>query len=1318
MNKLTEFLTKPFLEEGVNDPGIFKGIFLAGGPGSGKSYVVSKLFGIPERVNISASGLKMVNQDKELEMLLKKYYGTVDLANMPVDLFRQLADPRYDDYSGLRHFAKSLSVERLRLYVEGRLGVIIDGTGHKFKSVQAKRQKLMSVGYDTFMVFVNTSLEVALQRNERRSRALPEHIVRKSWEDVQKNMGYFQGMFGMNRFMIVQNDSIESVAQSHKRFTMLAKKGVNKFLKAPLGKTAKDWVEKQKQIKKIGVKDLVKKAKMAESINIPVEIGDTVRMGKFKNKKVVVKSVDWNEKGDLLINGRPALKFRITKKDEAARKPRKKGQHRGSSSHSDLYTDENPKGTIKGLKFATVKDAKASVSKINGSGKTHAHKIQAAVAMEQRAREMGKSSQAAVYRAYINKMKKKTKEKNEDAVPSPSRKGVEKMKKRGNSSVPYGSGYDKVNEANAVKGSKVEKFITGHNLTMKGKKYKEIEFETLGIDNSSKMIKLKIIAPKNLFGMETPVKFATLRRGPFTKTNTGKKLKEQTKIKKTIGVFGGRFQPFHSGHLATYRWLFKQVDEAYITTSNIKQPPRHPMNFKEKVRHMVKMGIPKNRIVEEKSPYVAKNLLNKFNSDTTAVVYAFGQKDAGRLKAGKGKYFQDYKKSKGNINGYEENGYFITAPQFGSVSGTQTRQILGNPKIDDSERQKLFKKAFGYFDGGVYQMMTNKFKKLFEEFKLTVDLIEEFLLDVDINKIIKESSINTRISSDDGPGTFYKDLSDYYRVAKGDLPEFMETSGWSVINYLINDKTKDRHDPEDDPTLIDDPISSVSFRRAGSIAGTKDAELKHKQRLQSIIDRVGGEIIKWMGFDGKGHKISAEPNDEYGRGKTGWAWSGTKGKTGKLTKQKQFNFAPNIKERINLNDEVNLLIEGGAYGHLNHPFDDKNLTFSDFKTLIINTLQGNLDSEGVVTEKTDGQNIMISWKNNKLIAARNKGHIKNHGANALDLSGIKNMFAGRGDLEVAFVEAISDLQKAIKRLNKKQRDKIFAEGKKFMSLEVIYPKTANVIPYDRSLLQFHGTIEYDSAGSPIGEDRGSARVLAGMIKQINQNIQKTYSITKPFITNLPKVKNFAKKQSYFLGKLNKLQSEYQMSDNDTLADYHQAYWMEYINNGARNTDYKNPSNDVLMKLTKRWAFFDKSYKIPQIKKDLKEYPKFLDWVLSTDKMDHAKLQKQHIRDWEVLFFELGAEILSNLKDFIAANPSKSAQQIRKDLKTAINKVKTSKDPKVLTTLKTQLDRLNAIGGLKAVVPSEGITFVYKGKLYKYTGAFAPANQILGMLKFV
>ena len=96
--------------------------------------------------------------------------------------------------------------------------------------------------------------------------------------------------------------------------------------------------------------------------------------------------------------------------------PRKKGQPAGSDKHSDLYTDENPKGTIHGLGFKDVKTAKASVKKIEGSGKSHAHKIQAAIAMEQRARVMGKKAEAAIYRAYIEKMKKKTKEmRKEDA---------------------------------------------------------------------------------------------------------------------------------------------------------------------------------------------------------------------------------------------------------------------------------------------------------------------------------------------------------------------------------------------------------------------------------------------------------------------------------------------------------------------------------------------------------------------------------------------------------------------------------------------------------------------------------------------------------------------------------------------------------------------------------------------------------------------------------------------------------------------------------------------------------------------------------------
>ena len=122
------------------------------------------------------------------------------------------------------------------------------------------------------------------------------------------------------------------------------------------------------------------------------------------------------------------LNLRAQKKKNP-RIPRKKGQPAGSKKHSDLYTDENPKGTIHGLKFATVKDAEDSVKKIKNSGKTHAHKIQAAIAMEQRAREMGKTEEAAVYRQYINKMKKKTKEMNKESLWDNIRKKKERIKR-------------------------------------------------------------------------------------------------------------------------------------------------------------------------------------------------------------------------------------------------------------------------------------------------------------------------------------------------------------------------------------------------------------------------------------------------------------------------------------------------------------------------------------------------------------------------------------------------------------------------------------------------------------------------------------------------------------------------------------------------------------------------------------------------------------------------------------------------------------------------------------------------------------------------
>ena len=263
MDTLTQYLTEPFLiEEGVNDPGILKAVFLAGGPGSGKGYVGSGLFGIPKKVNVSAYGLKLVNQDKELVRMLNKYGFGTDLDDMPEELFRQLTDPDYEDYSGLRGRAKELTRDRQKMYMDGRLGMIIDGTGHKFNKVKKKRQKLMTLGYDTFMVFINTSLEVAQQRNETRPRRLPADIVEKSWKEVQGNMAYFQGLFGNANFMIVDNNKHLSPEEAKKKFKMLVDKGIKEFIRRPIkNKQAKKWIEKQKLIPKKDLKQMLKKGR-------------------------------------------------------------------------------------------------------------------------------------------------------------------------------------------------------------------------------------------------------------------------------------------------------------------------------------------------------------------------------------------------------------------------------------------------------------------------------------------------------------------------------------------------------------------------------------------------------------------------------------------------------------------------------------------------------------------------------------------------------------------------------------------------------------------------------------------------------------------------------------------------------------------------------------------------------------------------------------------------------------------------------------------------------------------------------------------------
>jgi hypothetical protein len=292
---------------------------------------------------------------------------------------------------------------------------------------------------------------------------------------------------------------------------------------------------------------------------------------------------------------------------------------------------------------------------------------------------------------------------------------------------------------------------------------------------------------------------------------------------------------------------------------------------------------------------------------------------------------------------------------------------------------------------------------------------------------------------------------------------------------------------------------------------------------------------------------------------------------------------------INTNENTlneGLLVEGGAYGHMNHPFDvEMNLTFGDLKAIIKGALNGNLE---LAREKTDGQALAISWRDDRgLIAARNKSHLKNKGAEALTIKGVADKFANRGGLTDAYNFAMKDLESAIKGLSKAQRDTIFQQGASFMNLEVIYPTSVNVIPYDQPLLVFHNTTEYNEKGEGIGANQSAARILAGMIKQINKDVQSNYTIQGPPVTELPKSQKLSAQQSKFESMLKKLQSEFKLKDSDGVADYHQAWWEQWVDKNSPET----LTNKEKMGLVKRWAFNDKGFRLDNknIKSDLKYY---------------------------------------------------------------------------------------------------------------------------------
>ena len=218
-----------YITEGVYDPNIFKAFFLAGGPGSGKSWVSER--------TLSGIGLKVINSDNAFALALNKEKMSLNMATQDA---KEIA--RRDE---IRAKAKARTGVQLKLALEGRLGLILDSTARDISRIESEANTMKHIGYDTFMVFVNTSLEVALKRNQMRARRIPDAIVINNHKQVQQNIGKLQRLFGSSNFIIVDNNKpAEDVNPS-------VYKAIRRMInRKPTSYQAISWIKRELQKKK------------------------------------------------------------------------------------------------------------------------------------------------------------------------------------------------------------------------------------------------------------------------------------------------------------------------------------------------------------------------------------------------------------------------------------------------------------------------------------------------------------------------------------------------------------------------------------------------------------------------------------------------------------------------------------------------------------------------------------------------------------------------------------------------------------------------------------------------------------------------------------------------------------------------------------------------------------------------------------------------------------------------------------------------------------------------------------------------------------
>ena len=400
-----------------------------------------------------------------------------------------------------------------------------------------------------------------------------------------------------------------------------------------------------------------------------------------------------------------------------------------------------------------------------------------------------------------------------------------------------------------------------------------------------------------------------------------------------------------------------------------------------------------------------------------------------------------------------------------------------------------------------------------------------------------------------------------------------------------------------------------------------------------------------------------------------------------------------------------LLTEGGVAGHMAHLYDNGELTFAKIKEIF--TAASNGEIEG--TEKTDGQNLFISYNVNssEARAARNKGNIKQGGMTAEQLA---SKFEGRGGLTEAFVDSFQTFERAVRSLDLQTQIGIFGENADvYYNAEIMDPRSPNVVSYDTKSLVIHqvGHGEYDkNTGNKTDRDVSeNAKILQSALEQMQQaTAEDEYSVQINAVRRLEALEDDIALHDA-VEALGALQSATGLSDKATINEFLVARLIPHVEQSVPEVG-EEIHKLILQRLLKAGPTF--SQVVKGLEKEQKE-------KIRAIVKDEKNLLKSAITPLEQIIHDFSVEMLRGLQSAFILDNSKEITRLRQEVGAAIKGIENSNHEGAIDLLKKQMNKLKHLDGVSTA--SEGFVFDYDGQTYKFTGNFAPINQILGLFKY-